>query len=863
MDLLERDCFLDELGDLLRQAGAGRGHALFLGGEAGAGKTALIQRFRNDLGTSARVLAGACDPLATPRPLGPLLDIAAELDGELWQLANADTARHRLFSTFLAELARDERPTLVVVEDAHWSDEATLDLLRFLGRRIEPSRALLVVTFRDDEVGSSHPLQLVLGDLANTSGVCRMTLPLLSETAVRALCEGRDLDPVALYRQTGGNPFFVTEVLAVGQPGIPTSVRDAVLARAGRLSQSARAVLDASSVIRSPIDPWLLLRVVDAVSGAVEECIASGMLRAVEHELAFRHELAREAVLAALSPLSRIELHCKVLAALRSMPMSDPARLAHHAEEAGDRDAALAFAPEAARRAVSVHAHREAAAQYARALRFAEGLPAARRGALLEARSYECYLTDQVQEAIDASQAALEIWRQEGDRLKEGDTLRRLSRLYWLAGRRQDAERAGWQALAMLARLPPGPQLALAYSNISQLFLLAWNAEDAIAWGLKAITLAERLSDTETLVHALHNVGMARKGKGDQHANDLVERSLRLALDAELEAHAARAYGNFGLSHVVDYQFVSADRILAEGIDYCTERDLDQQRLYMLAWRGLSLFHQGRWTEATEIAAEVLRQPRSSPMSRIMALVALGRVRVRQGHPESGIVLDEALQLAAQTGELQRLGPVRVARAEAAWLAGNDECVVAEARETLDLVLQHKHRWLVGELAFWLWRAGALTTAPPAAFEPFALQIAGQWSQAAARWTAAGCPYEAAWALAESGDEVALRDALATFTRMGAVPAAATTARRLRTLGARGIPRGPRPATQANPGQLTPREVEVLALVAQELPNADIADRLYISRRTVAHHVSAILTKLGAHSRTEAAREAARLGIVG
>jgi DNA-binding CsgD family transcriptional regulator len=218
--------------------------------------------------------------------------------------------------------------------------------------------------------------------------------------------------------------------------------------------------------------------------------------------------------------------------------------------------------------------------------------------------------------------------------------------------------------------------------------------------------------------------------------------------------------------------------------------------------------------------------------------------------------------LAAETGELQRLGPVRAARAEAAWLAGDPEKVQAEAQSIFELAIRHDRPWLVGELAFWLWRIGWLDTAPAGACAPFALQIAGKWSQAAERWQALGCPYEAARALAD-GDEPALRQAHAESVRLGAAPAAGMVARRLRELGASDIPRGPRPATRANPAHLTPREMEILALIAEGRRNAEIAEHVYLSPRTVAHHVSAILAKLGVHSRTEAVREAARLGIGG
>lgn len=870
MELLERTQHLTELGRLLRQAGDRRGSLVLVGGEAGVGKTAVIRRFCEEAGRSTRVLAGSCDPLSTPRPLGPLHDIAATLGGDLDRLLRSAARRHRIFAAFLAELSAGARPTLAVIEDAHWADGATLDLLRYLGRRLATTHALVLVTYRDDELGPTHPLRVVMGDLATVDSVHRLELLPLSLGAVRQLTAGSSFDPISLHRQTGGNPFFVTEVLAAGGSGIPPTVRDAVLARAARLSPAGRATLDAAAVIGAEIAPWLLVQVVDAPArrtaaggpAAVEECIAGGMLRAAENTLSFRHELAREAVLAAITPPRRIRLHARVVVALRGIASPDLARLAHHAEEADDREAVLAFAPAAAERAAALGAHREAAAQYARVLRFAGGLPSERLGELLQAHSHECYLTDQMAAAIDAGRAALDVWRRIGDRLREGDALRRLSRLYWFAGRGVEAEEAGRAAFEMLAPLPPGPPHAMALSNLAALRLAAWDLDDAISWGERAIALAESLGETETLVHALNTVGMARTAAGDERGRSQQERSLHLAQESGLEEHAARAFSNLGVGHAADYRFADADRFLTDGIAYAAEHDLDHQRLYMLAWRALSLFYQGRWDEAAETALAVTRQPNVSPVSRIMALVALGRVGVRRGDPAAVSILDEALALAERTGELQRLTPVRVARAEAAWLAGDPDQVVTEAREIYDQVLRQRHAWLLGELAVWLWRVGKLHDPPSLALEPFALQIAGEWAAAADRWRALGCPYEAAQALID-GDETALRTAHVEFIRLGASPAVAIASQRLRELGVRGIPRGPRPVTRAHPGHLTQREAEILILIAEGRRNAEIAERLFLSPRTVAHHVSAILAKLGVQSRTEAAHEAARLGIAG
>jgi DNA-binding CsgD family transcriptional regulator len=872
MQLLERESALDTLGGWLAEARAGRGRLVLVGGEAGVGKTTLVNEFALRQRPVARVLWGACDPLTTPRPLGPLADMAPALGGRLDQLLRDEAPREVLFPALLGRLRDSRVATVLVIEDVHWADEATLDLLRFLARRLGASPTLLVVTYRDDELGLQHPVRLLAGDLTSSALVRRLGLEPLSRQAVAMLAGPHRLDPGALYERTGGNPFFVTEVLAAGDAAIPATVADAVLARAARLTPAARQVLDAAAVVAPPVETWLLVEAAGAAPAQVDECVAAGMLQEqAGGGVGFRHELARLAVEQALGPGRRADLHGRALAALLTRPGAapDPARLAHHADGAGDGLAVLAHAPVAARRAAALGAHREAAAQYARALRFADGLAQAARAELLERHSYECYLTDQLDQATASRERALGCWRALRDRRKQGDTLRWLSRLAWFEGRNADAERAGREAVGVLEGLAPGPELAMAYSNLSQLRMLAGNTDEAVAWGNRAIELAERLGQTEILIHALNNVGTAEWSASRPAGRPTLERSLALALAHGLEEQVARAYTNLAWQASEQRDYPLAAHYHDEGIRYCTEHDLDTWRLYMLVSQARFDFEQGRWTEASRTAEAVLRDPRTAPVSRINALAVLGRVRARRGDPGVWPPLDEALALASATGELQRLGPVAVARAEAAWLAGEPAAARALVEDALDLAERTKTRaWLAGELAFWLWRLGGPDRLPAGglpdgAAEPFPLQLAGDLAAAADRWRVLGCPYEAAAALADSDQESQLRAALTELERLGARPLAALVARRLRELGVRGLARGPRPATRANPANLTAREAEVLALVAEGLRNADIARRLFVSPKTVDHHVSAILAKLGVRTRGEAARAAARLGING
>jgi DNA-binding CsgD family transcriptional regulator/tetratricopeptide (TPR) repeat protein len=862
MELLERGPVLVQLSDLLHEASTGHGRLLFLGGEAGIGKTVLVRRFGQIVEQGARVLTGACDPLSTPQPLGPLLDLGAQLGPRWADMFEHTSARNLLFHRFLKELSDASQPLLVIFEDVHWADEATLDLLRFIGRRIDSAAALLIATYREDEVGPGHPLRQVLGELATSAGVRRLTLSPLSTASVRAMAEGSALDPAELHRQTGGNPFYVTEVLAAGPTGVPSTVRDAVLARVAQMPQAARLALDAAAVIGPRIEPHLLEELSGAGPEAIDVCVSSGVLCARGDALAFRHELAREAILSSLLPHRRLALDRAVLDALQRAPVCDTTRLAHHSEAARDESAVLRYAPEAARIAAHLSSHREAAAQYARALRFASALPPAERARLLECQSYEYYLTDQIPEAVAAREAALKIWRVEGDPLREGDCLRWLSRLYWFTGDRARAGEAGRAALQALEPLTPGRELAMALSNWAQLHMLAQRSTEAISWGERAIELAERLGDSTTLVHALNNVGSARLYEGHDSGREQLERSLALALEAGMEEHAARAYTNLSSILTASFQFELAERYLLEGLSYCTERDLDSWRLYMLGWHGVSLMRRGRWEEAVAAAEDGLRHPRLSPVSRIQALYVLGRIAALRGEVRGAALLEEALELARPTNELQRLAPVYAARAEIAWLSGETERIRPEADAVLNLALEQRDPWLAGELLYWSSLAEGQRQAPEWIAAPFALQLAGRWTEAADEWRRIGCPVEAACALVESGSSAALRAALHQFEHLRASALAKMARRRMRSAGERRVPRGPNRATRGNPLQLTRREMEILHLLAEGRKDAEIAGSIYVSSRTVGHHVSSILSKLGVRTRTEAAHEARRQGIL-
>jgi DNA-binding CsgD family transcriptional regulator len=862
LQLLERSAFVESLVGWLNEATTGRGRLVLVAGEAGVGKSALVQHFREERCNGARVLWGACDALHTPRPLGPLLDVAATTGGRLQDVVERGDKPHAVFAALLEELM-SRTPTVAVLEDLHWADEATLDVLSLLGRRAEHTGALVIVTYRDDEFDRAHPLRLVFGEIGAGPGVRRLQLPALSVQAVGELAAPRGMDAAELHRRTEGNPFFVTEVLAAGSDGIPSTLLDAVLARAARLSPAAYALLEAVAVIpqRTEID------LLEALAGGhiehLDECVASGMLRLDRDAVAFRHELARLAIEESIRPHRRTALHREALRALREPPAGGPdlARLAHHAEAAGDADAVLEFAPAAAARAASLGAHREAAAQYARALRSADRLSPTERGDLLEHRSYECYVTDQLDDAIEALGLAVECHRAVGDRLAEGRSLRERSELMWCPGRIGPAEEAGGQAVAVLEELPPGRELGLAYTSVATLCMHADDAEGARSWATRALELGERLDDAQIVAHALGNIGSVELLAGARDGMQKLEQSLRIAQQAGLDDETATTYVNLCRVGLRLRDYATVDRYLEPALRHCSERDLSLWGLHLLTYRARRLLDAGRWVEAEDDAALALRDPGTSPMPRIFASVVLGLVRARRGDPDAWAPLDDALPYAEMSGQIAFVGPMASARAEAAWLEGRHGLIGDVTADALELARDRRARWEMGELAFWRRCAGIHEEPPAGAAEPYAAQLSGDWARAANLWTEMGCPYEAALALAGADDTDALRRSLDELHRLGARPMAAIVARKLREHGVRDVPRGPRPSTRGNPGNLTSREMEVLPLLAEGLTNAQIAERLFLAHRTVDHHVSAILGKLEVSSRTQAVAEARRLGM--
>jgi len=825
-------------------------------GEAGIGKTSLVHAFLVAAAGRARVLAGACEDLLTPRALGPLRDAArSAASGPLAAALSPRADPDLVFTAVCDELASPPSPAILVIEDAHWADSATLDVLRYLGPRVPDLPAVLLVTYRDDALARNHPLRGVLGALGSAAAT-RLRLTPLTADAVREMAVSTDIDSAELFRLTGGNPFYVTEVLANPGTVVPPTIVDAVLSRVGALSPSAQDALDRLAVIPSGAELDLLRVLFDDLA-PVAEAERAGAVEVRGDVVAFRHELARRAVVESLPASVRLGLHADVLRALLTRPDSDPFRVLHHAVEAGDDDAVIMHGMGAAREAARVGAHPQAAACYAQVLARGHRLSTAERAALGEAYAWALSNSNQLHFAAAAAATAAELWQQDGNDRQLVRALVTLARHQWLTERPVAALRSAERALELARPLGDSYQNALATLGVGGLLVIIDREQDGLPYLNEALEIAER-ADTAGWAALCRNYrGSALLQLGDLGGRDDLLCSMAQAAELGNHEYVMRAYYNLieGLWRFGEYR--EAVRYIEQAEFYGRDRDFRVYGYMFAARRCRLALMRGRWTEA-EAGLRALLDGQDDPgMIGRETVPILARVLVRQGSADAPEWLALAARHAAGADVLEWLIPTALAHIEHAWLTGDH----GQAGPYPELLLERTNRpgtlvWR-GELLVYLRRLGYPAGPFPDCPEPYASALRGDWRSAAEAWLSAGDPYEYAVELAESGQVEPTLKALTVLEGLGAKPAVAIVRGRLRGLGVTRLPRRPQPGTLANPAGLTDRQLEILRLVATGLSNAEIAQRLVVSPRTVDHHVAAILGKLGVHTRREAAARAA------
>lgn len=853
MQLVERDDELGRLTELLVAAQQGNGSVVLVRGEAGVGKTALVQRFLDDIGNRAHLLWGACEDIVTAVPFAPLWDMAAS-DAELHSVISAGD-RVRTLRTVLDRMSRTLRPTVVVVEDAQWADEATLALIRVLGRRASKSHGLLIVTFRDDHFAIEHPLRRVVGAIPPGS-LERIQLGPLSREGVADLV-GPGLDVDEIMRLTRGNPFFVSEIVRHPGDEIPLSVADAVGFQMSTLSRRSRQVVELVSVIPGNAEIDLIARITPDAEAAIAESEGIGLVEVDGERVAFRHELARLAIEKSLSTIDRRRLNRSVFEALEASN-GEAGRCAHHAHQAGDAAALLRLVPVAARRAADVGSSREAV----RLLRLIDP----HLGELNPDELADHYdlLVGQAMLGdepglVEIAELAVGLRRALGDPASLGSTLLMAGEAAFVEGQPVKARNLTDEALVVLGPVG-GELLALAHARRARLAIRAGEYGSGVEHARTGVELSTG-SSSRSRVQALLNLGTAL---GETRFPDGLEELFeahRLSGELGFVDEQAKAAGTISILYWRHRDVEAAEAWIHLGLESISEADLPVLEDWLRIGLAFAAEARGEWNAAIAQATEIYGAANRRDHL-VTSGILLAKVHTRRGSPDAGRLLDEVSVIASQKGDHALMAFIAAVAVEKAWLQDDRESrPVDEAVALWHQISEVEPPWIWGELSMWLRIAGRLDRDDQSLPSPWRTLIGDDWETAADLWRDRGMPYERALAL-YSGNTAARLEALRLLDGLEAVPLAAKLRRGLRAEGVKGIPRGPYSGRRADPLGLTPRQAEILELVAESLSNSEIADRLFLSVRTVEQHVSSILATLSARNRRDAVRIASDSSLV-
>ena len=857
--LLERDDLLTTLSESKEKAQSGHGSIILVSGEAGVGKTALLQAFR-DAQKDDAFFWGMCDALFTPQALGPVYDIALGLSDDIKKLALRSAKPNELFPVILSDLGKNN-VKILVIEDIHWADYATLDFIKYVGRRISILNALLIVSFRDDEITETHPAQSVFGDLPSKHTV-RLEVKPLSQAAVDTLNRSSKYNSAELYRITDGNPFFITELLSsqTDDVALPVSIKEAVNARLNRLSAEERRFLEFASIVPGAIDIKLLENELPNAELLAMACVGRKLLKSdVDGSLRFRHELARLATQSRIAAGKMQYYHTKILETLLSQ--SDTtlvSQIVHHAAGAGDSRTVLHYAPIAADEAANIGSHREAANHLATALKHVDKASPEQAATLYERWAYEAGLALRIDDDVIAARLhAVTLWRALGRMEKVGDNLRWLSRLHWYRGEAAQANSYVDEAVRILEDEAPSKEKAMAFSLRSQIHMLNGRMQQAIEWGERALNTSANLDIPDVKIHALNNIGTAKIFRGNTEGLDDMNESLTLAKKYHYHEDAARVYTNLAEYAVEFRDFDLAEKILSEGIAYDTQHDLDSWTFYLIGRLAQLRLEQGRLAEAVTVAEGVLEKKDLTLLMRLPALTVLAKAKLRLGASDSHSRLQLALEDALSTDELQYITPIRTALIEQAWYDGASDMAEEHFDAVLPLLSESSSGWVIGEFFFWAQKCELPT--PDWAVEilpdPYRLNHAKKFSEASHAFKALNSHYAAATCICDGHSENELVEAykiareICSSPLIGKIRQAAAIAgistNQFKKL------RGPYRAARRHPLNLTQKEQQVLQHVVNGASNQEIADELSRSKRTVEHHVASIFRKMNAENRVE------------
>ncbi|MGS0688094.1 helix-turn-helix transcriptional regulator [Nakamurella sp. GG22] len=855
--LVERDDELAVLRRALTRACAGEGSGVAVIGDSGTGKSVLIETTCASA-LDVRILRGSCDPLRTPRPLGPFRDLApstgleALLRGEDRLLSDVC---ERMYEVLRAE------PTVLVVEDLHWVDAASVDVLRFLCRRIGSMPLLMLVSYRDTEIGPRHPARPLLGDVARLEGLRTIELHALSPDGVRQLVDGTGLEPGRIHALTGGNPFFVIEVVKDSGLPLPASVRDAVLARTSDVTPEDFEVLQLVATAPDRLDDRVLPTLgVDLPT--LRRLAATGLLGRARGGLLFRHEIARQAVASTVPLGGESGLHARLLRALGTIEPLEPSVLTHHAVAAQDARRAVRYAKLAALEAANAGSHSEAAAFYRTALDHLDGASPGERADLLHRLGFEQYMTSRLQEAIATVSATFPLWQQVGESGGLSAAHEAVAVFQYYSARRREAEAHADRAARIVSE--DGPELAFGLASATQGYLAYMRNDFDTAqqhYG-EASRIAEREQHSELALRSRFVLSAAALARGDGEARALLADDVEGARAQGLDDLASTIYSNLAYLDVEHRRFRAAEHVLDQSLPFTVERDIPICRHWQTGVRSRLHFAQGHWSAALEDADQVLEEE-GMPLATLWPLLVTALVPMRRGAEVPAAAFDAAWELAERIDEPVRGLAVMSALAERMWMTGTPDSRVTDISvEELDrLATVGGVEWAAGDLAIWLARLDLGGDCRATVAEPFRLSMDGRHHEAAAWWHRTGDPFAEAMAWCDSPDVEHRARGIELLDKLGATGTADRQRVALRRAGVTAVPPRPRVSTRANPAGLTNRQLEVAKLVARGFTNAEIAARLYISPKTADHHVSAVLGKLGLPNRRAVVVQAEELSL--
>ncbi|MGI9608180.1 MAG: ATP-binding protein [Acidimicrobiales bacterium] len=850
MLILERDGELARLAAIVDGLGGG-GRIALVYGEPGVGKSTLVQRFLEQCGDRAAVLHGACDDLLAPQPLGPIWDMARDETTLGPPLAHGD--RRAVMEVLLNLLSRPQ-PTVVALDDVQWSDDATLDTITFLGRRIGKTNGVLVLSFRD-ELDRHHQLRKVLAEL-RPEHVDRLALQPLSDRGVRELVAGSELDPDVVLALTEGNPLFVTELLAVGADEIPASVRDTVLSRIASVTPKARVVLDLVSVAPGGIE----LAMVEEAAGDrdlhIEDSVVRGLLVVADDHVSYRHDLQRRAVEEALTPSARQKLNQNLLDAIGDSV--DSARIVHHAVAADDVDSIVRFALRAAREAMAIESTSEAVSHFRLLEPHLDLVNLAERVAILTDWAKQEYFLDSARSAL-LYRRAIEMRRQTDDPIALAELLTTASVTARAYGHHDEAGRFAAEAVSLLE--PGGASEAFARA-LSQHAYLAFIYQGHVDTAMSLVELAEGVADEIgsdlAMMYGIRVKAQLLACQGDPEGHALAERSVELACAAG--DHFAEIVA---LTHAAG--LAADERDVDRAIDFAT-RARDTSRRHEVRSREVDIdvmlaeyeMWRGDWTSAEATARD---WSGSKPSIESIAHRILATIETRRGRRDARSAIDEMLELVLPGEGLWLIDPAATAIAEYLWLSGDrDPELLGFVDDAHAAGVSAGRPWPSGSLTFWMWKLSLIKSLAPGTAGFLTWIVEGGHAETARFCRDRQLPYEEGLALMH-GTKTNRLDAIRIFDGLGAV-AASNRVRELLGEKPKRVHRGAGRSTVDNKAGLTARQAEVLGLLGSGASNAEIADELFLSTRTVEHHVSAVLQKLEVRSREDAVKTGVERGLL-